>query len=524
MATTTKKKSASKRGSSSKAKSSAVSQRKKMANTISKAKSKATGTGKKASGNSTTKKASGATKSTGTKKPSTTKKSQGSKNTRSKNTKSSSGSTTRKRSTGKKRTGTKSSTPRKRTTSKSSSPARKRSGTKKRNTTGKSQSSSQVVKTKSSSTNLIPTLALEEYEPQIVEAQGVKDTSKGSTKFGWVGAGQCGGRLVQSFYKLGYTKCLAVNTASQDLKDLQVPDQQKLLMDIGRKGAGKDISRGRDAAVQYRQDIIHAIERIFSENVDHLMVAFGSGGGTGSGSVVPLIETIRSCAKHIGLKNIDRRIGVLCTLPSAGEAASPKVGENAYEVLSELTRMAYEGLISPLIIVDNDKISKLYPGLTVRSFWPTVNNTVAGLFDIFNRLSSLPSPYTSFDPVDYQSIMESGNCAVMGLTKVQAFKQKYDLSQAMVNNLSKTVLASGFELSSARVVGSIVVGGKKIMANTPGLQDSINHAFDVLTDMTGNATLHRGIYEDDRESLRVYSIFGGLDAPMERLEELRRGY
>ncbi len=514
MATTTKKKSASKRGSSSKAKSSAVSQRKKMADTISKAKSKATGTGKKASGNSTTRKASGASKATGTKKRSTTKKSQGAKNT-----KSSTGSTTRKRSTGKKRTGsTKSSTTRKRTTSKSSGPAKKRS------TTRKSQSSSQVVKTKSSSTNLIPTLALEEYEPQIVEAQGVKDTSKGSTKFGWVGAGQCGGRLVQSFYKLGYTKCLAVNTASQDLKDLQVPDQQKLLMDIGRKGAGKDISRGRDAAVQYRQDIIHAIERIFSENVDHLMVAFGSGGGTGSGSVVPLIETIRSCAKHIGLKKIDRRIGVLCTLPSAGEAASPKVGENAYEVLSELTRMAYEGLISPLIIVDNDKISKLYPGLTVRSFWPTVNNTVAGLFDIFNRLSSLPSPYTSFDPVDYQSIMESGNCAVMGLTKVQAFKQKYDLSQAMVNNLSKTVLASGFELSSARVVGSIVVGGKKIMANTPGLQDSINHAFDVLTDMTGNATLHRGIYEDDRESLRVYSIFGGLDAPMERLEELRRGY
>ncbi|MFP4355045.1 MAG: tubulin-like doman-containing protein [Phycisphaerae bacterium] len=500
MATTTKKKSASKRGTSSKAKSSAVDQRKKMAETISKAKTKATGT-TKASGTKSKTKASSST----TKKSTPKKRASSAKTTASK-------PTTKKRTAGKAKTSASKTTA-------TTSPARKRK-------TGKpaGKSNSQIVQAKSASTSLIPTLALEEYEPQIAEAQGVKDTSKGSTKFGWVGAGQCGGRLVQSFYKLGYTKCLAVNTASQDLRDLQIPDQQKLLMDIGRKGAGKDMARGREAAVQYRQDIIHAIERIFSENVDHLMVAFGSGGGTGSGSVVPLIETIRSCAKHIGLKKIDRRIGVMCTLPSAGEAASPKVGENAFDAISELTRMAYEGLISPLIIVDNDKISKLYPGLTVRSFWPTVNNTVAGLFDIFNRLSALPSPYTSFDPVDYQSIMESGNCAIMGLTKVAAFKQKYDLSQAMVNNLQKTVLASGFELSTARVVGSIVVGGKKIMANTPGLQDSINHAFDVLTDMTGNATLHRGIYEDDRESLRVYSMFGGLDAPMERLEELRRGY
>jgi hypothetical protein len=92
----------------------------------------------------------------------------------------------------------------------------------------------------------------------------------------------------------------------------------------------------------------------------------------------------------------------------------------------------------------------------------------------------------------------------------------------MKTNLQKTLLASGFSLDSAKVVGAVVVGGRKIMAETPGLQDSINYAFDILTDLTGNATVHRGIYEDDKESLRVYTIIGGLETPTERLEALKR--
>jgi cell division GTPase FtsZ len=184
--------------------------------------------------------------------------------------------------------------------------------------------------------------------------------------------------------------------------------------------------------------------------------------------------------------------------------------------------MAADGEISPLIIVDNEKISRMYPGLTVKDFWPTINTTVAGLFDIFNRLSALSSPYTAFDSVDYQSIMEAGGCQIMGLTKVDYFQRRYDISQAMKSNLEKTLLAGGFNLDTARVAGAIVVGGKQIMADTPGLQDSVNHAFDILTDITGQATVHRGIYEDNKDSLRVYTMIGGLDSPQERLEELLR--
>jgi hypothetical protein len=109
----------------------------------------------------------------------------------------------------------------------------------------------------------------------------------------------------------------------------------------------------------------------------------------------------------------------------------------------------------------------------------------------------------------------------MGLTKVTKFSDKFALSEAVKKNLHKTLLAGGFDLKTAKLAGCMAVGGKKLMSSAKGLQDNINYAFDVLTEITGKATIHRGIYEDNRDSLRVYTIIGGLDAPAERLEELR---
>ncbi|MGB2863717.1 MAG: hypothetical protein WBC05_10370 [Sedimentisphaerales bacterium] len=367
---------------------------------------------------------------------------------------------------------------------------------------------------------LVPVLDLEHYEPRIKEETGVQDQNKGSTRYAWIGAGQCGGRLAKSFYDLGYRKVLALNTTHNDLDLLNIPQSQKFLMDTGEQGAGKDMERGERAVQQHQQEILHLARKTFGTQVDHIMVCFGAGGGTGSGSVIGSIEIAKRYARYIGLENPNSKVGVIMTLPTVGEASSPLVAENAHRVATTLNQMAMSAEISPLIIVDNDKIKKMYPGMTVKSFWPSINNTVASMFDIFNRLSSLNSRYTSFDPMDYRSIMESGGCAIMGLTKVKAFDDPYALSEAVKENLEKTLLAGGFDLSTAELAGCIVVGGKKLMAHTKGLQNNIDYAFDVLSEITGRATIHRGIYEDDRDCLRVYTIIGGLDSPSTRLEEI----
>jgi cell division GTPase FtsZ len=422
--------------------------------------------------------------------------------------------TTSKRTTAKKRTTKKNTATRPKATKKTTRPTVRKQSPR---TAAKSKSDFNFNKW------LLPTLALEQYEPDIAEEVGVEDNIAGSTRYAWIGAGQCGGRLVKSFYDLGYRKALAVNTTNNDLNLLDIPKSQKFLMDIGEKGAGKDMERGKEAVQQYAQDIVHLAKKTFGTQVDHIMVCFGAGGGTGSGSVLGLIEIAKKYARYIGLENPDRKVGVVMTLPTVGEANSPLVAKNSWNVATQLSQLASKGQISPLVIVDNDKINRMYPGMTVRSFWPNINSTFASLFDIFNGLSAMSSRYTSFDPVDYHSIMESGGCSIMGLTKVDKFSDKFELSKAVKTNLEKTLLAGGFDLSTAKLAGCMFVGGKKMMLNTKGLQDNIDYAFDVLSEITGRATIHRGIYEDARESLRAYTIIGGLDSPVARLEEFKSG-
>ena len=369
--------------------------------------------------------------------------------------------------------------------------------------------------------SIIPTLELENYELTQLVSQGVADTHKGSTNFAWIGAGQCGGRLVKSFHDLGYGKVLALNTTNTDLDLLDLPADQKFKMDIGVSGAGKDMERGKDAIGLCKQAVLHNVEKVFGDQINHIMVCFGAGGGTGGGSAKGLIDLAKNYARRIGLRDASKRVGVVMTLPTYGESGSSLVADNAYKVASELSMMAQAGEISPLVIVDNAKISNMYPNLTVKQFWPTINSTVGGMFDIFNRLSNLPSNYTSFDQVDYHSIISSGGSAIMGLTQIQNIKDKFAISRAVRQNLEKTLLAGGFNLKEAKTAGCIIVGGKKMMAEAKGLQDNINYAFDVLAEITGDATIHRGIYEDSREALRVYTIIGGLNGPWERLNELK---
>ncbi len=364
-------------------------------------------------------------------------------------------------------------------------------------------------------------MELEQYELRAEAETGVKDDIKGSTRYAWIGAGQCGGRIVQSFYDLGYRKVLAVNTTHHDLDLLDIPKGQKFQMDIGSKGAGKDMGRGKNAVLQYQQEILHLTRQTFGTEVDHIMVCVGAGGGTGGGCAADLIEIAKRYARYIGISEPDKRVGAIMTLPAVGEASSPKVAENAWKLATELSEMAAARQISPLILIDNDKINKMYHGMTVKSFWPSINSTVAGLFDIFNRLSALSSRYTSFDPVDYHSIIEAGGCAIMGLTTVPNFKDRFAISDAVKNNLKKTLLAGGFDLSTAQIAGCIVVAGRKLIESVKGLQENIDYAFDNLSEITGDATIHRGIYEDGRDCLRVYTIIGGLDTCTSRLQEFR---
>lgn len=372
----------------------------------------------------------------------------------------------------------------------------------------------------------IPDLELEDYKEPDSTEQCVEDESGGSQVFAWIGSGQGGGRIAKAFYDRGYKKCIAVNTSRQDLDRLEIPTTQKMLLDVGEEGAGKDMERGAAAAIKYKQEIFDLMRKTYGTKVDHIMVCIGAGGGSGSGSSLVLIDIAKKYMKFIGHDKPEERVGVVMSLPTRGEAASPKVSLNAYRVLKQVGGQAERNDISPLVIIDNSKIEKMYKNLTVKEFWSTINNTVSGLFHIFNVLSKHASPYTSFDPTDYATVLRCGGTMVMGVSKMDPIKgegtsqpaHETKISGAIKSNMDKTLLAE-IDIAPATFAACCAVGGKDIMENTPGLMDSLSYGFDTLSSLCPNATLHRGIYEDEKPTLRLYTMISGLGLPKGRLEQ-----
>ncbi|HUV66116.1 MAG TPA: hypothetical protein VMW24_19645 [Sedimentisphaerales bacterium] len=363
---------------------------------------------------------------------------------------------------------------------------------------------------------------LKSEEPDMKNQAAVPGDSKGSSRYAWIGVGQCGGRLAKSFYDLGNKKVLAVDTTGEDLDALGLPDNQKCLLQINQDdGPSGDVEAARRAIQHRRADILHLIKQTFETEVDRIMVCFGAGGRAGGGSVVELIELAKKYAQYAGLKKPSKRVGVLMTLPTAAQARCPQVAETAHAVATAVGRMAAAGDISPLVIVDNDRINALYPGVTGPSFWPSINTSVASLFDSFNRLSRLSSPYTCFDPADYDCIMDAGGCLIMGAAEVDRLDDTLAISRAVEHSIQRTLCIGGEDISKAKVAGCIVTGGKELMAHVKSLQDNIDYAFDVLSEVTGQATIYRGIYEDSMDGLAVYTVIGGLGCPTARLEKIR---
>ncbi len=356
----------------------------------------------------------------------------------------------------------------------------------------------------------------------ISDHEELHDESGGCRTYAFIGSGQGGGRLAESFYKLGYKKTIVCNTAPQDMKSLTLlPEDQKILLDAGAAGAGKDMRVGEEAMLKGQHRLYESMLRKFGK-CDHILICVGAGGGSGGGSSLVLLETATKYMKYIGHDDAERRVGFIVTLPTNGECASPGVGTNSKYLIEELAKYAAGGQLSPLVVVDNDKIKRLFPDLTVKEFWGKVNDTVAGLFHIFNILPTKETNYTVFDAADYASLMQAGGFMIMGSTTVKECKPADAIANAIRTNLERTLLASGFNLRSATHASAVVVGGSTIFDSVPGLMMSIEGGFDALAVLTEHALVHRGVYEDAKDRLTVYTLVGGLKAPTERIAQLTR--
>jgi len=357
----------------------------------------------------------------------------------------------------------------------------------------------------------LPDIPMPEPEPE--KKTEIKDEIDVAFRFAFIGAGQGGSRIAETFHQLGYRKTAAINTAMQDLNTLK--DIENKLC-IGDGGAGKDPKVAEELFNKKAEDVLDFMKYSFGEELDRIIVSLGAGGGSGAGMMEPLVYAAKELQETV--KASAKQVGVILALPKASEGK--KVNSNAHATLSKAFDLVDKGVISPLIILDNEKITKLYPNLVVSNFWQTANMSMAGLFNLFNLTASKDSSYSSFDRKDYETILNSG-CIVFGASPVANWKDSVSISRAVRENLKNNLLSGGLDLSSGTCASAIVIGGKEQLDNIP--QKDLDQAFEQLSRMlkAGNV-VHNGIYSGNKPNLTVFTAVGGLARPKLKLEELAK--
>lgn len=346
--------------------------------------------------------------------------------------------------------------------------------------------------------------------PTEAKVQTIKDTFDGAIQFAIIGAGQGGSRIAETFWKLGYRRVAIINTSVQDMAAIQIPETNKMLLKGG--GAGKDMKVAEDLIKEHYEDILDFLRRTFKTGYHRILICIGAGGGTGAGTLKTLTKVADDLNVSLGINK--KKVGTLVALPTNAEGS--RVALNSLKT----TEFVFNNKdITPVIILDNQRIKDIYPGLSVNAFWSTANKSICSLFHLFNVVSSRESSYTSFDRKDYEGLLDSG-VLLFGATPLTKWKDATDVSYAIRDNLKKNILAGGMDLHKGKIAGCIVIGGAKVLNEIP--QENLEHGFEQLSRiLADNSVIHRGIYEGSKEGIVVYTAVGGLGKPVQRLTELK---
>lgn len=327
---------------------------------------------------------------------------------------------------------------------------------------------------------------------------------------GVLGSGQAGSRIAEAFYKLGYDT-VVVNTAMQDLKFIDVPDSNKLLLEYGLGGAAKETEIGKAAAEAHRSEISQLIsDKLSNSQVNVLCLSLG--GGSGAGSCETLVELMAELGKPLI---------VITVLPMDTEDSQTK--SNALETLAKLARLTQSKKVNNLIVVDNAKIEAIYHNISQVDFYGVANKAIVDPIDVFNTLSSMPSSTKALDPMEWSKLFIDGEgLSVYGEFSVDNYQEDTAIAEAVINNLAGNLLAEGFDLKQSKYVGFIIAANKDVWSKIPA--SSVNYASSMINDLCGNPKgVFKGMYVIDspENNVKVFSMFSGLGLPTVRVEQLK---
>ena len=335
-------------------------------------------------------------------------------------------------------------------------------------------------------------------------------------KWGFIGIGQGGNNIVDIFAKKFPT--IAINTAKQDLDLENIPIDLRIHTKINDGGgAGKDIKKGEEAIIQYKDKIKDKIEMVMRD-VGYIWVVAGLGGGTGSLGLVQLIQVLMEMGKiH----------GIICTLPCEDEGTQEKI--NAFIALHQIYEAHRKSNnFRGMVLLDNEELKKyvLSKGnYSYESFWGEANGYIYQKFNSLYEYSS-KAGITSFDAEDYNRMfMEKGTMIFV--------ENEFDFN----DSVSDTVLASKVKEMWENPI--FLTGEKKNATGTALILErpsgfdrdgkAINRLFKEIKNTINSGLFCRGVYCNKnitdlirQKPMKIFTLLTGIPFPKEEISQLKQ--
>ncbi len=293
---------------------------------------------------------------------------------------------------------------------------------------------------------------------------------KKNVKIKVIGVGGSGCNAITRMMKchLQGVDLIALNTDIQDLKSTRA--DQKL--QIGREltkglGAGMNPEIGRRAAEEQKDEIQEILK-----GSDMVFVAYGAGGGTGTGAG-PVVAEI---AKKLGILTI-----AVVTKPFSFEGLwRIKSAEKGIDNL--------KNKVDTLLVIPNNKLLKLVDQNTslLESFWicdEVLRQAVQGISDLI-----VLSGIINVDFADLKTIMKNSGQALLGMGSAKGEKRATEAVGKAINS---------------PLVDFSIEGAKNVLFNVSGKEDlsltEIDEIAKIITQrVCSNAKIIFGAVNDKR--------------------------
>lgn len=268
-----------------------------------------------------------------------------------------------------------------------------------------------------------------------------------------IGVGGAGSNAVSNMYTNSDIPNVEFMVCNTDLKALNnSPVATKVQLGVkfsDGDGAGNNAENGKAAALESLDDLMDKI----SDNTKMVFLTAGMGGGTGTGATPVL-------AKALKMRGI-LTVGIV-TIPFHFEG-NRRINQAAKGII-KLNKH-----IDSLIIVDNQKILKLFPDLIFSSAYAkadeVVSNAAKGVAELINLAG-----YINVDFEDVRTVLANSGVALMGIATASG-------DERAMNSIKQAIKSPLLENNNIK-------GAKNILLNIVSSQGDNEITMDEVSEIT----------------------------------------